>query len=246
MGPVKSNVWRLQLKHEIVCLWEESCVTFHWPSSHIHACSQHSNTICVLPAPGGCCAPESPPRLVPRASIPALHSNLWAAVKESCLWNALEQHGLAWPKGLVPSSSQHHNLVGVSASAVSHWSRKKQLFLSEPLYFQPSTKQLFRDAASWDQSGCDWTPVCDQQRSPSWAAAGQRGQSVLPAPCSGGNPLTLCFTPRDASCFCQLWWQPAKHIHLKKRLVEKGRWLGKHLSWRQVLDYLSLSMAVQF
>lgn len=84
------------------------------------------------------------------------------------------------------------------------------------------------------------------QKSPSWTAAWQRGQSVLPARCSGGNPLNPNFTPQETSCLGQLWWQTAKHIHLKKLLVEKERWLGKHLSWREVLDYLSLSMAVQF
>lgn len=114
-----------------------------------------TNTICLLPAPGGCCVLESPPRLVSRASISALHSNLWATARKSCLGNALELHRLAWPEGLVPRSSQHHNLVGVSASAVSHWTRKKQLFLSEQQYFQPSTKQLFRDVTSWDQTRCD-------------------------------------------------------------------------------------------
>lgn len=134
-----------------------------WVVAFIPALST-AHATCMLHACRGCSVSDSPSRcgrarFILTASNSGLHSNFWATVRKHRPGMALKQHRLAWPKGLVPRSSQQllpvHNLVNISASAVFYETDKNQLFLFEPHYFQWSTKELFRDLTSWDQSRCD-------------------------------------------------------------------------------------------
>lgn len=134
-----------------------------WLATVVLATSK-THAICILCTRRDCSVSESLPRcggerFTLTASISGLQSNFWATARTHCPGGRAEAAQTGLTQGLIPRSSRQlprvHNLVGVSGSGVSYWTDKKQLFLFEPQYFQASTKQLFRDLTSWDQSRCD-------------------------------------------------------------------------------------------